>query len=62
LRTFEVTLISILFAIILGLLTGLGRISRITLVNRIATVYVEVIRGIPSLSSSSISTMPWERS
>ncbi len=49
LRTFEVTLISILFAIILGLLTGLGRISRITLVNRIATVYVEVIRGIPLL-------------
>lgn len=49
LKTFEVTLISIFFAIILGLLTGLGRISRIKLLNRIATIYVEVIRGIPLL-------------
>ncbi len=49
LKTFQVTLISIFFALIIGLATGLGRISRITLVNRIATVYVEVIRGIPLL-------------
>lgn len=48
-KTFQVTVISIFFALIIGLLTGLGRISRITLVNRIATVYVEVIRGIPLL-------------
>jgi polar amino acid transport system permease protein len=49
LRTFQVTLISIFFALIIGLVTGLGRISRVTIVNRIATVYVEVIRGIPLL-------------
>ncbi len=49
LRTFQVTLISIFFALIIGLATGLGRISRITIINRIATVYVEVIRGIPLL-------------
>ena len=49
LATFEVTVLSIIFALIVGLLTGLGRISRIKLVNRIATVYVEVIRGIPLL-------------
>mgnify|MGYP006273568419 FL=1 len=49
LRTFQVTIISIIFALIIGLLTGLGRISRNLLVNRIATVYVEVIRGIPLL-------------
>jgi polar amino acid transport system permease protein len=49
LRTFQVTLISIFFALIIGLLTGLGRISRITVINRLATVYVEVIRGIPLL-------------
>ena len=49
LRTFQVTVLSIIFALILGLFTGLGRISRITLVNRIATIYVEVVRGIPLL-------------
>jgi polar amino acid transport system permease protein len=49
LRTFQVTVMSIVLALIIGLLTGLGRISRITIINRIATVYVEVIRGIPLL-------------
>jgi polar amino acid transport system permease protein len=49
LRTFQVTIISIVFALIIGLLTGLGRISRVTFINRLATVYVEVIRGIPLL-------------
>ncbi len=49
LRTFEVTFISILFALIIGLLAGLGRISRIKFLNRIATIYVEVVRGIPLL-------------
>jgi polar amino acid transport system permease protein len=49
LRTFQVTVLSIIFATAVGLLAGLGRISRITIVNRIATVYVEVIRGIPLL-------------
>lgn len=49
LRTFQVTVFSICFATVVGLLTGLGRVSRNTLVNRIATIYVEVIRGIPLL-------------
>jgi polar amino acid transport system permease protein len=49
LRTFQVTVLSIVFALIIGLFTGLGRISRITIVNRVATIYVEVIRGIPLL-------------
>lgn len=49
LRTFQVTLISIFFALIIGLVTGLGRISRNIFINRLATVYVEVIRGIPLL-------------
>jgi len=47
--TFIVTVLSIVFALIVGLFTGLGRISRIKIVNRIATVYVEVVRGIPLL-------------
>ena len=49
LRTFQVTVLSIVFALIIGLFTGLGRISRVTVINRIATIYVEVIRGIPLL-------------
>jgi polar amino acid transport system permease protein len=49
LRTFQVTLISIVLALFIGLITGLGRISRNTIINRIATIYVEVIRGIPLL-------------
>lgn len=48
-RTFQVTVLSIVFALIIGLFTGLGRISRNPLINRIATIYVEVIRGIPLL-------------
>ena len=47
--TFTVTFASICIALLLGLLAGLGRIARTTIVNRIATVYVEVVRGIPLL-------------
>ena len=49
LKTFEVTLMSIACALVVGLLTGVGRISRIVFINRIATIYVEVVRGIPLL-------------
>jgi len=48
-KTFEVTLLSIACALVVGLITGIGRISRIAILNRIATIYVEVIRGIPLL-------------
>jgi polar amino acid transport system permease protein len=47
--TFTVTFASICIALVLGLLAGLGRIARTTIINRIATVYVEVVRGIPLL-------------
>ncbi len=49
LRTFEVTLMSIVCALVVGLIAGLGRISRVVILNRIATIYVEIIRGIPLL-------------
>jgi polar amino acid transport system permease protein len=49
LKTFEVTLLSIVCAVIVGLFAGLGRISRVMIINRIATIYVEIIRGIPLL-------------
>lgn len=48
-RTFQVTVLSILLALLIGLVAGLGRVSRIRVINRIATIYVEVVRGIPLL-------------
>lgn len=47
--TFQVTVLSILLALILGLFTGLGRISKNRTINLIASTYVEVVRGIPLL-------------
>lgn len=48
-ETFSVTLLSIVFSLSLGLLAGLGRISRNPAINRVATIYVEVVRGVPLL-------------
>lgn len=47
--TFGITVAAIFCSLIIGLFAGLGRISNITIINRIATIYVEVIRGIPLL-------------
>lgn len=47
--TFEITVFAILFAVPLGLVTGLGRISNNRFINLLASTYVEVIRGIPLL-------------
>ncbi len=47
--TFEVTLSSIVLAAIFGLAAGLGQMSRTAWISRLATVYVEVVRGIPLL-------------
>jgi polar amino acid transport system permease protein len=47
--TFQVTIESILLALVIGLFTGLGRISKNRFINGIASLYVEVIRGIPLL-------------
>jgi len=47
--TFQVTVEAILLALVIGLFTGLGRISKNPIINGIASVYVEVIRGIPLL-------------
>lgn len=47
--TFKVTILAIFFALILGLITGLGRVSKNRIINGIASVYVEVVRGIPLL-------------
>lgn len=47
--TFKVTIGAILLSLVFGLVTGLGRISSNRLFNGAASLYVEVIRGIPLL-------------
>ena len=48
--TFQVTIISMTFAMVLGLVAGLGRTSERSWVNILASLYVEIIRGIPLLA------------
>lgn len=47
--TIVVTLASFGIAIVLGLITGLGRVSKNTIAYTVASLYVEVIRGVPLL-------------
>jgi len=47
--TVKITLISFLLVVVLGLGVGLARLSKNTIIRGIATVYVEVIRGIPMM-------------
>lgn len=47
--TIKTALISYAFALVLGLLAGLGRISKNIFFNNLARLYVELIRGIPML-------------
>lgn len=47
--TFKVTVGAILLAMVIGLIAGLGRISTNRFINGLASLYVEVIRGIPLL-------------
>ncbi len=47
--TFQVTILAIMGAIVIGTLTGLGSVSKRRWVNMVSGVYVELIRGIPLL-------------
>ncbi len=47
--TIRVTIIAYAFAITLGLLTGLARVSKNPVLYNLATVYVQVMRGLPIL-------------
>jgi len=47
--TFQMTIVSMLFALLLGLLAGLGRSAPSLPINVAASLYVEIIRGIPLL-------------
>lgn len=47
--TVSITVVSFLCILLVGLIGGLGRISKNSLVRGIASAYVEVVRGIPLL-------------
>lgn len=47
--TLRLTIVSIACALVVGLLAGLGRASKNSIINGIASLYVEIIRGIPLL-------------
>lgn len=47
--TLTTTVISFVLVLFVGLIFGLGRISKNRIINGVSTIYVEVIRGIPLL-------------
>jgi polar amino acid transport system permease protein len=47
--TIYTTLMGFIFAMVLGLLAGLGRISHNTLIRNVSITYVELILGVPTL-------------
>jgi len=47
--TLQTTVLAFVLALVLGLLGGLGRVSKNPILYGIATLYVEVIRGLPML-------------
>jgi polar amino acid transport system permease protein len=47
--TLQVTLIAYAISITLGLLTGLGRVSKNPVIYNISTLYVQIMRGVPIL-------------
>ena len=49
LLTLQISVTSYLLALVIGFIAGLGRVSGNPLIKAIATLYVEVIRGIPIL-------------
>ncbi len=49
LLTLRISIFSIFFGIIIGLIAGIGRISKNIIFNGITTIYVELIRGTPLL-------------
>lgn len=49
LNTLKVSLVGIVFATLLGVVAAVARLSSNWLVSKIATIYIEVIRGVPLL-------------
>jgi len=60
--TIQVTLIAYVIAITIGLITGLGRVSKNPIIYNIATLYVQIMRGVPILVTIlyvSFVIAPW---
>jgi polar amino acid transport system permease protein len=49
LRTLYISVLGLLISLALGLVIGMGRLSRVLLIRDLCTVYVEVLRNIPLL-------------
>lgn len=49
LNTIRISVVGILLTTVLGILIGIGRLSKNWIVNRLSTVYVEVVRNLPLL-------------
>ncbi|MFJ7970156.1 amino acid ABC transporter permease [Psychrobacillus sp. NPDC096389] len=49
LKTLEISLLAILIAIPIGVIFGMGRISKNKIFRLISSIYVEIIRGVPLL-------------
>ena len=47
--TARITIFSYLLALVLGLITGIGRTSKNVILYTISTLYVEIIRGVPMI-------------
>lgn len=47
--TIYTTLVAFAFALVIGLLAGLGRVSQNLIIRNIAITYIEFIRGVPTL-------------
>jgi polar amino acid transport system permease protein len=47
--TVELTILSFIFTLLIGLIGGIGRIAKNPVIHFISTLYVEVVRGIPLL-------------
>lgn len=49
LLTIQISILGYALALVIGLVAGLGRLARNPIVNALATLYVEIVRGIPIL-------------
>lgn len=47
--TIQTSLYAYAFALVLGLVAGLGRVSKNTVLKNLSTLYVELVRGVPML-------------
>jgi len=57
-NTLRVASVGIVLATLLGLVTGVARLSRNWLVSHIASVYIELIRNTPLLVSAGTTLLP----